>query len=122
MAIVGTVGLLGNSMMIVVFALNRSVSNNYRNTATSECLGKSRHPWLIILPNIYSCSQLHTDFHSLVINMVVAEFVIACYGVPVDIAASSMKGWKLGQVWCDLTGFIQTTACKILDGRNNSIW
>ena len=36
MAIVGTVGLLGNSMMIVVFALNRSVSNNYRNTATSE--------------------------------------------------------------------------------------
>jgi len=54
--------------------------------------------------------------------MVVAEFVIAVYGVPVDIAASSMKGWKLGQVWCDLTGFIQTTAGKILDGRKNSIW
>ena len=53
---------------------------------------------------------MRTTFNTLVINLVVAEFMIACYGIPVDFMASWQRGWKMGKVLCQVTGFVLTTA------------
>lgn len=43
-------------------------------------------------------------------NMVVAEMMIASYGLPVDFIATINYGWKLGKPMCMATGFILTTS------------
>ena len=46
-------------------------------------------------------------------NMVVAEMLIASYGLPVDFAATYTYGWKLGKEFCIATGFILTTSGQL---------
>ena len=41
-------------------------------------------------------------------NLIVAEFIIASYSIPVDFKASLDHGWKLGKEFCLTTGFILT--------------
>ena len=52
--------------------------------------------------------QLHDDFNNLLMNLIVAEFITAGYGVPVDFVASLYHGWKLGKNMCYATGFLLT--------------
>ena len=47
-------------------------------------------------------------------NLVLAEMIIASYGLPVDFTASYHYGWKMGKPLCLATGFILTTVGKIL--------
>ena len=42
-------------------------------------------------------------------NMVLAEFIIAAFGLPIDFTASFYHGWKMGKTLCHITGFILTT-------------
>jgi hypothetical protein len=46
-------------------------------------------------------------------NMILAETIIACFGVPVDTIASIQFGWKMGKDFCLTTGFILTTLGKL---------
>ena len=46
------------------------------------------------------------------LNLVLADFIIAGYGVPVDFKATIDLGWKSGRPLCYATGFILTTAGK----------
>ena len=41
-------------------------------------------------------------------NLIIAEFITAGYGVPVDFVASLHHGWKLGKNMCYATGFLLT--------------
>ena len=52
--------------------------------------------------------QLHDDFNNLVMNLIIADFITAGYGVPVDFVASLLYGWKLGKSMCLFTGFLLT--------------
>ena len=52
--------------------------------------------------------QLHDDFNNLVMNLIIADFITAGYGVPVDFVASLLYGWKLGKNMCLFTGFLLT--------------
>lgn len=54
--------------------------------------------------------QIRTPFNFLLMNMVVAEFIIAVIGVPIDFVASYKHGWTLGYPMCVFTGFVLTTA------------
>ena len=54
-------------------------------------------------------SQIRTPFNYLLMNMVFAELIIACFGLPVDFTASWTYGWKMGKQLCIATGFILTT-------------
>jgi hypothetical protein len=42
-------------------------------------------------------------------NVILAETLIAGYGIPVDTVATYQRGWKLGKNLCLATGFILTT-------------
>ena len=53
-------------------------------------------------------SQLRTNYHFLLVNLALTELLTGLYGIPVDMAASLMGGWKLGRTSCVLTGFLLT--------------
>ena len=53
-------------------------------------------------------SQLRTNYHFLLVNLALTELLTGLYGIPVDMAASLMAGWKLGRASCVLTGFLLT--------------
>ena len=44
----------------------------------------------------------------LLISINVSELLISLYGIPVDFVASIQLGWKLGESFCQLTGFLLT--------------
>ena len=39
---------------------------------------------------------------------------MAFYGIPVDFITSVLRGWKLGKVMCNATGFLLTLSGNIL--------
>ena len=45
-------------------------------------------------------------------NLIIADFITAGYGVPVDFVGSVLYGWKLGKTMCLLTGFLHTLSGK----------
>lgn len=45
--------------------------------------------------------------------MVLAEFIIAAFGLPIDFTASFYHGWKMGKTLCHFTGFILTTTGEV---------
>ena len=45
-------------------------------------------------------------------NLILAELVIALYGVPVDFVAAVNRGWVVGEELCFATGFILTLMGK----------
>ena len=45
-------------------------------------------------------------------NLIIAEFIIAGYGLPVDLTTSVLYGWKLGKNMCLITGFLLTLSGK----------
>lgn len=46
-------------------------------------------------------------------NLVLAETLIAVFGLPVDFLASYYYGWKMGKSLCVLTGFILSTSGEL---------
>ena len=46
--------------------------------------------------------------------MVVAELIMAIYGIPIDITSSVLHGWKMGRNMCYATGFLLTLSGKKL--------
>ncbi len=57
-------------------------------------------------------SQVRTPLNFLLMNMIMSELVIACFGVPIDMYAATQHGWTLGEDICILTGFVLTTTGK----------
>eukprot|EP00094_Tigriopus_californicus_P011770 TCALIF_11368-PC protein Name:"Similar to opn1mw4 Green-sensitive opsin-4 (Danio rerio)" AED:0.34 eAED:0.34 QI:0/0.37/0.22/0.66/0.87/0.88/9/177/520 len=58
---------------------------------------------------VFLCNkQLQTPFNLVLMNLIMAEFVISAFGVPVDFTATVLKGWKMGSSLCSITGFILT--------------
>ncbi len=51
----------------------------------------------------------------MLLNLVICDLVIACYGIPVDTAAAAMRGWRLPRPLCTTTGFLLNMAgmCSI---------
>ena len=47
-------------------------------------------------------------------NLVLAETLIAVFGLPIDFLASYQYGWKMGKSFCVITGFIHTFSGKFL--------
>ena len=45
-------------------------------------------------------------------NLIVAELIMALFGIPINFTASVMHGWKLGKMMCDIFGFILTLSGK----------
>ena len=56
--------------------------------------------------------QIRTPFNYLLMNLVLAETLIAVIGLPIDFLASYYYGWKMGKSLCVLTGFILSTSGK----------
>ena len=56
--------------------------------------------------------QIRTPFNYLLMNLVLAETLIAVFGLPIDFLASYYYGWKMGKSVCILTGFILSTSGK----------
>ena len=46
------------------------------------------------------------------INMIVSELISAGFGSAIVLLASIQRGWKMGKLFCDITGFILTTDGK----------
>ena len=44
----------------------------------------------------------------MLMNLVLAESIIAGFGIPVDFTASLLRGWKQGRWMCYATGFLLT--------------
>ena len=45
-------------------------------------------------------------------NLIFAEFMIALYGIPIDLTSIVLRGYKLGFGMCLATGFILTLSGK----------
>ena len=45
-------------------------------------------------------------------NMILAELIMAVYGIPIDFASSIAHGWKMGKSMCNVTGFAVTLSGK----------
>lgn len=76
--------------------------------------------------------QLRTDFHLLLLSLIVGELLLTVYGIPMDAGASYRSstqqpvqstsmvlrvwlcrfGWKFGRNLCIATGFIHTCLGK----------
>ena len=41
-------------------------------------------------------------------NITVSQLIMSIYGVPVDLVAALQLGWKLGESFCLITGFLLT--------------
>ena len=41
-------------------------------------------------------------------NMILAELIMALYGIPIDFTSSLLHGWKMGRHMCYATGFLLT--------------
>jgi hypothetical protein len=52
---------------------------------------------------------VRTPFNYLLMNLILAETIIAGYGIPIDSIATFQHGWKMGKEVCLATGFILTT-------------
>ena len=52
--------------------------------------------------------QLKTEFNFLLMNITFCELIMSVFGVPVDFTASAQLGWKLGEDFCRVTGFLLT--------------
>lgn len=52
--------------------------------------------------------QLKTEFNFLLMNITFCELIMSVFGVPVDFIASAQLGWKLGEEFCRVTGFLLT--------------
>ena len=63
---------------------------------------------IIICSTIFKITQVRTPFNCLLMNVIVAEFVSAAFGVPMDFHASWSHGWALGDPACVFTGFTLT--------------
>ena len=61
---------------------------------------------------IFLYFQLRTDFNDLLMNLIIAELILAGYGVPVNFTNSLLYGWKLGKNMCLLHGFFLTLSGK----------
>ena len=59
--------------------------------------------------------QIRTPFNYLLMNMILAETLIAMFGIPIDTVATYQRGWKLGKELCLATGFVLTTLGKNID-------
>ncbi len=70
-----------------------------------------------VIFELFFSQQIQTPFNFLLMNMILAETIIACFGIPVDSVASFQHGWKMGKRFCFATGFILSTA-----GWSVSIW
>ena len=60
-------------------------------------------------------------------NLIFAELIMAMFGVPVNFTASIMHGWKMGELMCNIFGFLLTLGGKykvsmsIFDVKTNRI-
>ena len=43
-------------------------------------------------------------------NLLLADLIMALYGVPLDFYASLTHGWKMGKDMCEASGFILALA------------
>ena len=56
----------------------------------------------------YFLLKLHDEFNLMLMNMIVAELIMAVYGIPIDFTSSVLHGWKMGRNMCYATGFLLT--------------
>ena len=56
--------------------------------------------------------QVWDDFTILLMNMIFAEMIMALVGIPINFIASIQRGWKMGKIVCDVSGFLVTLEGK----------
>eukprot|EP00095_Tigriopus_kingsejongensis_P001031 maker-scaffold587_size153100-snap-gene-0.29 protein:Tk01031 transcript:maker-scaffold587_size153100-snap-gene-0.29-mRNA-1 annotation:"hypothetical protein DAPPUDRAFT_302649" len=61
-----------------------------------------------VLTVFASHKKLHNPFNCILMNLIIAELLIAVIGIPIDLTASLMTGWRLGHFPCLATGFSMT--------------
>ena len=68
--------------------------------------------------------QVWDDFTILLMNMIFAEMIMALVGIPINFIASIQRGWKMGKIVCDVSGFLVTLEGKsrILTSILQSFW
>ena len=54
--------------------------------------------------------SVRTPYNAIVLNLAFAEFMLACFGVPLDVQALVQKGWVYGKDICMITGALTTTS------------
>ncbi|CAB4057128.1 OPN3 [Lepeophtheirus salmonis] len=52
--------------------------------------------------------KVRSPFNILILNLIVAEFVVSFFGIPVDFLSSFNRGWKYGEGFCKVVGFVLT--------------
>ena len=56
--------------------------------------------------------QVMDDFTILLMNMIIAELIMASFGIPSNFVASIQHGWKMGKTVCEVSGFLLTLEGK----------
>ena len=119
LTIIGSFGMTSNLMIIVTYLRHKSVNIYYLDWYVDELsLIHIQNNIFIIIANNTNCFiynfKLHGEFNRLLMNMIFAELIMAFYGIPVDFITSVLRGWKLGKVMCNATGFLLTLSGNIL--------
>ncbi|XP_040577306.1 blue-sensitive opsin isoform X2 [Lepeophtheirus salmonis] len=52
--------------------------------------------------------KVRSPFNILILNLIVTEFVVSFFGIPVDFLSSFNRGWKYGEGFCKVVGFVLT--------------
>jgi len=74
--------------------------------------GVLANTYILILFAYGGKTLLSKPFNLLLLNLTLAECMVAFFGTPVDALATYQRGWKMGEGMCVTTGFILTTSGK----------
>ena len=89
--IVGLLGIMFNNTIIALY---------WNHSVVSLIFSRASY--------LKNCFKLRTDYHMLLLNLILTELMICLYGIPVDFLATLQGGWIMGKELCVATGFILT--------------
>lgn len=66
---------------------------------------------VLVCATVYLRPTLRTVTNSLVVNLAVADILVAVVNIPFLIASIVSGGWSLSDVWCRVSGFTNVLFC-----------
>ena len=65
----------------------------------------------LVCATVYFRPSLRTVTNSLVVNLAVADILVAVFNIPFLIVSIINGGWNLGELWCRISGFTNILFC-----------
>jgi hypothetical protein len=66
---------------------------------------------VLVCATLYFRPSLRTVTNSLVVNLAVADILVAIVNIPLLITSIVLGGWQLGELWCRVSGFTNALFC-----------